>query len=69
MSKRLAILINSLVAVVSGGAVALVTYFEPTNAAIINSAIDVASGAIITIVNLFVAPAIMKKLTKKDKAE
>ena len=66
MSKKLAVLIGALVTAVSGGAVALVNYFEPSNVGAITSAIDVASGAIITIVNLFVAPKVVEALTKKE---
>jgi multisubunit Na+/H+ antiporter MnhB subunit len=65
MSKKLAVLIDALVTAVSGGAIALVSYFEPSNMAIVNSAIEVGSGAIITIINLFVTPALLKKADEK----
>ena len=71
MSKKLAVLIGALVTAASGGAIALVNYFEPANMGAITSAIDVASGAAITIVNLFVAPKVVESLSKKEdkKAE
>jgi hypothetical protein len=65
MSKKLALIINSLVTSVSGGAIALASYFEPSHMAIVNSAIEVGSGAIITIINLFVTPALLKKADEK----
>lgn len=65
MSKKLAVLIDALVTTVSGGAIALVSYFEPSNMTIVNSAIEVGSGAIITIINLFVTPALLKKADEK----
>lgn len=65
MSKKLAVLIGALTTAVSGGAIALVNYFEPANMGAISSAIDVAAGAIITIVNLFVVPTAIKAI-KKD---
>lgn len=65
MSKKLAVLIGALTTAVSGGAIALVNYFEPANMGAISSAIDVAAGAIITIVNLFVVPTVAKAI-KKD---
>lgn len=65
MSKKLAVLIDALVTTFSGAAIALVSYFEPSNMAIVNSAIEVGSGAIITIVNLFVTPALLKKADEK----
>lgn len=56
MSKKMFTLINSLLTVVSTGAIAFVTYYEPANATAINTAIGVAAGAISTICNLFVKP-------------
>lgn len=64
MSKKLAVLIGALTTAVSGGAIALVNYFEPANMGAISSAIDVAAGAIITIVNLFVVPTVAKAIKK-----
>ena len=65
MKTKLAVLISTLITLVSGAAVAFITYFEPSKAAIINSAIDIASGAAITIVNLFAVNEVKKLLAGK----
>lgn len=53
MSKKLAVLISTLITAVSGASVAFVSYFEPSLMTPINSAIDIAAGAAITIIGLF----------------
>lgn len=63
MTTKLAVLVSTLITLVSGAAVAFITYFEPANATVLNSAIDIASGAAITIVNLFAVNEV-KKLVK-----
>lgn len=65
MTTKLAVLISTLITLVSGAAIAFVTYFEPANAAVINSAIEIASGAAITIVNLFAVNEVKKLLKAK----
>lgn len=54
MSKKTFALINTMVTVVATGAIAWVTYYEPSNATVINSAIGIAAGAVSQICNLFV---------------
>ena len=63
MSKKMFALINTMVTVVATGAIAWVTYYEPTNATAINTAIGIGAGALTQIFNLFVKP---EPETKKE---
>ena len=56
MSKKMYLLVSSLVTAAAGAAVAIVTYIEPAHAGAINAAIGVAEGAVVTICGLFTAP-------------
>lgn len=51
--NKLFVLISSLIGLVCGAAVSLITYFEPANASIINGAIELGSSTAITIVGMF----------------
>lgn len=53
MSKKMYVLVSTLVTCVFGAAAAIVTYMGVKDATIINSALGVAEGAIITICGLF----------------
>lgn len=54
MSKRLEVLLCTLVGAVASASIGLVTYFNPSTAEAINSSISVAEAAIITILGNFV---------------
>lgn len=53
MSKKMYVLVSTLVTCVFGAAAAIVTYIGLKDATIINTAFGVAEGAIITICGLF----------------
>lgn len=61
MSRKLFNYIVALVGVVGSGAIATVTYFEPTGAAAINGAIGIAVTAITEILSKFVKDGAEKK--------
>lgn len=53
MTKKLEILISSILGACSTTAIALVTYFDPSNATIINGAISFGVASVITILEMF----------------
>lgn len=65
MSKKLSVLISTIVGALSTVGIGFVTYFEPENATIINSSIALASSTIITILEAFSK----NNITKKEKED
>ena len=53
MSKKTHVIVSTIITVVSGTAVALISLFDVPKAGLINSAIDIVTGAALTIFNLF----------------
>lgn len=61
MSKKLATLISALLGAFGTAGIAVVTYVEPSNAALINGAISLGVSTAITIIESFAKPSLEKK--------
>lgn len=67
MSKKLATLISTLLGAFGAAGIGIVTYAEPSNAALITSAISLGVSTAITIVESFAKPPLEKKEEKEEK--
>lgn len=64
MSKKLYILISTLIGLAVAASEALVTYFEPAHAAAINGTVSAIGTCAVTICGLWTANTVQKKLEK-----